>query len=214
MSTIKFILTVLTLTFSYYNCASQKVESTNKIASKIYQKHLNVINTYFELIETEKGYSDDADNNFNNSNSFLVGLTHLECDDYSFSGCEPSQENYDDWKAWYKLNKKKLYLDDDKVKINSEAIPLRKNPLKYYKKKLRLVKKSIKRKLFEDPEYSNSISFLINLSGIKNVTYVEEMGIDIPSPKEVLFFKTWLKENQNNLYWDVKTQTVKLHNLN
>jgi len=196
MKSIKFVLTFFSIIFFYYNCNSQKLESTNKIASKIYQKHLSVINKYFVIIETEGGYSDDTDNNFGNSNYFLVELTNLDCDEYSFAGCEPSIENYKDWKIWYKLNRKKLYFEDNKVKINGKVIPVKKEPIKYYKKKLKLVKKSIRYQLFEDPEYSYAIQFLADLTNINIVCFNVDLNREISCEKEMLFFETWLKENQ------------------
>jgi hypothetical protein len=171
---------------------------------------LSVINKYFASIETEGGYSDDADNNFGNSCSFLLRLTNLDCDEYSFAGCEPSIENYKDWKIWYKLNRKKLYFEDNKVKINGEAIPVKKKPVKYYKKKLKLVKKSIHCQFFEEPKYSYAIQFLVDLTNTNTNCFNLDLNKEILCEKEIRFFETWLKENQKNLYWDVKHHTVKL----
>ncbi|MBJ2173859.1 hypothetical protein JBL43_06385 [Aureibaculum sp. A20] len=206
---MKSFLILLAINFSCI-CNAQKVDDTNKAARKIYQKHLSLIKRYFKEIYTESGFSDDSNNNFEETTTFLVILTKLDCYTYSYEGCEASEENYLDWKAWYKLNRKKLYLERDTVKIKGNPISVRNNPIKYFKKKLKLVKKSIKNRYFEDPPYIDAIVFLINLTEIKDVYYDEESDLDIPTSKQITFIENWFKKNKNKLYWDVKTHSVKL----
>jgi len=207
----------LLIFFSSY-CAAQKVASTNKNASKIYKEHLSIIDQYLDLFKTKDtivSIDDHVAKGFDKAIIFLEKITSIESDIFSsFDRLhEPSKENYRDWKAWYRLNKKKLYLDADEVKINGNPIPIKKNPVKYYKKNLKLVKNSIKRNVFADPEYADAIYFLRLHSGVKyrnDATF----DLDVPSQKELLLFKKWLKENKAKLFWDIKSQSIKLRKLN
>lgn len=190
-------------------CNGQKTDNTNRTARKIFKEHLSTVKKFFSEINTRKGYSDDENNHFETSTRFLVQLTKLDCFDYSFIGCEPKKEDYENWKIWYKLNKKKLFTENSKVKINTPH-PLTRNPVKFYKRNLRLVKKSIKQNVFEEPEYFDSIYFLRRITDTKkrNINYNEV--IDIPTKAEISMFKNWLKQNKNKLYWNIKENTVKL----
>ncbi len=206
----------LAILFSSY-CYAQKVESTNKEAKNIYKKHLSIIDQYLDLFETKDTIvkiDDHIAKGFDSAITFLEKTTAIESDIFSSFDrlYEPSKENYKDWKAWYKLNRKELFLDSGEVKIKGKAIPVKKNPLKYYRNKLKLVKKSIKRKLFADPEYSDAIYFLRVHSGIENNNHQYEL--DVPSQKELLLFKIWLKENKNKLFWDIEHHAIGLRKSN
>lgn len=190
---------------------AQKVDPTNKTARKIYRNHLSLLKNSFVLIHSEKGINLYAtSNSFDDTTSFLVKLTNLDCYNYTYEGCEVSKENYLDWKAWYKLNKKNLYLIGDSVKIKGSPVPVKKNPVKYFKKNLKLVKKSLKYDFFLDPPYIDAISFLIDLTEIKEVYYDEESNLDIPTKEQISSIESWFKENKHKLFWDVETYFVKL----
>lgn len=208
---------ICSLIIFYCNTSyAQKVKSTNKKATKIYKQHLLFIDKYLDLFDKAPigatvDLKDIDTDKFNEAISFLEKLTNIYCDTfYSYIGeGEPSRENYKDWKSWYKLNKKSLYIENEKIKINNPK-PLIKNPVKYFKSKLKLVKKSIKRKEFEEPEYSNAIYFLRKLTNVERKNY--EDNLDVPSEKDLNLLKFWLKQNKNKLYWNVKEHTVKLKN--
>ncbi len=209
---MKAIFICLIIIFSSYYVQGQKIKATNKSATNIYKNHLSVIGEHINFLKQKDNFTYHFPPGFDDSTIFLEKLTLIYCDIFhSFEGIgEPSRENYKDWKAWYKLNKKNLYLDSSKVKIKGKVISLVKRPIRYYKKNLKLIKKSIKRKLFKDPEYSDAIYFLRDLTGIERSNSQEK--IDIPLQKEIVLFEKWLKENKSDLFWDVKSHNVKLNN--
>jgi len=213
---MKTVCICLVIFFSSY-CSAQKVAPTYKNASKIYKQHLSIIDQYLDLFKTKDtiiSIDDHIAKGFDDAIIFLEKIPSIESDIFSsFDRLhEPSKENYRDWKAWYKLNRKKLYLDSGEVKIKGTAIPIRKNPVKYYRKNLNLVKNSIRRKVFADPEYADAIYFLRLHSGVQH-NNDKVLDLDVPSQKELLLFKKWLKENKENLYWDVKHYTVGIRKL-
>lgn len=199
----------LIMNFSYTGKA-QKVDSTNNTAKKSFKDKLEII----ELItnESDKNKIDDYEI-VTNTVIFLERLTNLKSN--LFEGYdplyEPSRENYEDWKSWFKLNKAKLYMDGDTVKTNTNHVAVKKNPKIYFKKKLKLVKKSLRKQEYNDPEYSNAVQFLVDLTDIITICLDPELNIATPCEKDILYFETWFKKNKNNLYWDVKTHSVQVN---
>ncbi len=209
---MRYLCICLIAVFTTFASQGQKIKTTNKAAKNIYKKQLAVIGKHINFLKQKDNFTHRFPSEFNTSIVFLEGLTLINCDIFhSFESIgEPSQENYKDWKSWYRLNRKKLYLDAGQVKINGTALPVKKKSTKYYRKKLTLVKKSTKQQLFKDPEYSDAIYFLRDLTKIKRDKNQKKSDLDIPSRKELSLFADWLQSNKKALYWDVSKHTVKL----
>ena len=196
------------INFSNYSHA-QKFHSTNKIAKDSFNDKLHMVEIYLDTSNKKRIFDYEI---LTNTVLFLEQLTGLKSD--LFEGFdplyEPSKENYEDWKTWYKLNKKKLYLYRDTVKIKRNPIPVRKSPKKYFKKKLRIVKESLQKQEYNEPEYSNAIQFLVDLTNIVAVCVDPELNLATPCERDILYFETWFKRNKDKLFWDVETHSVKL----
>lgn len=114
MKNIKYYL----LLFVCIACAQNKRDNTNADAKKIYESHLQKVQEFVDKIEHEGEFSGDT-KVLNEAIIFLERITEIEAEvlesyDYNFI---PSMENYRDWKEWFKLNSKKLFLDDGVVKV-------------------------------------------------------------------------------------------------
>ncbi len=208
---MKIIILNLILVLSIINCSVGAAQSANKAALNEYKDHLSTVNEFVTLYHKKNEFNYDVDR-LNNSIVFLEELTNIYCDIVnSFENdFEPSKENYEDWKMWYRLNKENIYLEGNKVIVNGIIQPLEKDPVKYYKKKLKYIKKSLNRKILKDPDYSSAMSFLMNLTKTKEISFDKESNVYIPSDENIIFFENWLKENEKRLFWDEKEQKVKL----
>lgn len=208
---MKTIILNLILVLSFISCSVSTAQSLNKAALIVYKDHLSTVNEFVTLYHNKNEFNYDLDR-LNNSIVFLEELTNIYCDVVnSFENdFEPSKENYEDWKMWYRLNKKYIYLDGNKVIVNGIIQPLKKDPVKYYKKKLKYIKKSLNRKVLKDPDYSSAMFFLMNLTKTKVIPFDNESNVYIPSNENIIFFEDWLKENEKRLFWDEKEQKVKL----
>lgn len=193
----------------FVGCSTYNKNLTNKNAINIFKTNLSLIKEYLT-------HSDVQESNFNykkfeQSLQFMSNLTNIPCTNYVFENfCGPTFENYRDWEAWLKLNKSNLYINKDEVCVKSPK-PLIKNPQKYYIDKLNIIEKSIRKKLYEDPEYIDALSFLKEITKIKTIRYNSELQIEIPSYEDIEYFKNWFRNNKSKLYWDTSSFSVDIN---
>jgi len=188
----------------------QKSKSNGDLARHIYLSHLNTIQ---DFLQSEAAFSGTR---LDNSLDFLEPLTKIKSlvqfDGYGTIGFRvPTRFEFDDWKRWYRLNKKQLYFENDSVVIKNR-FSLGIKPKKRFKLFLREVKRFGNTYEIDIQELNYLNKFFIDLTAINEIRIDENCDCMLPNKVNVIEWQNWFKKNKHLLYWDDTEQKIKLPN--
>lgn len=196
----------LALTFFITSCVStiNIYDDFETKSQEVYLSHLKKVEYYNNGKTIEKGLEESV--------KFLQRITNVSSEihegiDYFLS---PNKYNLEDWKTWYRLNKKSLYWNAKLKKVNvKEKKYLIKNSKKEYRNFLNIIKRQISSNIIDMDDLSYAIHFIMDISGIKDEMYNFMPDSELPSIETIQKWENWFSKNKHLLYWDKKTQKVK-----
>lgn len=99
--------------FLFANSFYCNVDTSNKMACSIVERHLKVIKNYLDKRDI------DSSGQRMNSISFLEELTNIQSEsDGTFIGkLSPTKNDYNNWNSWYRENKSFLLFDDKNKRV-------------------------------------------------------------------------------------------------
>ena len=143
-------------------------------------------------------------------------VTKIKCytqeEDYTKDTKIPNIYNLRDWKKWYKQNKNNLKWNNEvgKIEVFGEKY-LIKNPKKEFKIFLEIIKKNTfgKDRNLDDLDFA--IQKMIRITNIKFVPiFNNNCSCSLPSKGNIFEWQKWYDVNNESLFWDEKSQSVKV----